>query len=86
MKVYNNYQLFCLFILNNTLIFLGDFWPNVLEDSIKEIEMEQQKQQQQSDSSKNIEVLNNNGNPTDEESMGKLIHIETFQNYNTNQL
>jgi E1A/CREB-binding protein len=51
--------------------FEGDFWPNVLEESIKEIEMEQQKQQQQqSDSSKNIDLLNNSGNPTDEESMG----------------
>ena len=30
----------------------GDFWPNVLEDSIKEIEMEHQKQQQLIDSNK----------------------------------
>lgn len=51
----------------------GDFWPNVLEDSIKEIEMEQQKQQQQqTDSSKSIDLLNNSGNPTDEESIGLL--------------
>jgi hypothetical protein len=46
-----------------------------LEESIKEIEMEQQKQQQQqSDSSKNIDLLNNSGNPTDEESMGKFSY------------
>jgi len=42
-----------------------------LEESIKELEMEAQKQQQQqSDSSKSIDLLNNSGNPTDEESMG----------------
>ncbi len=39
--------------------------------------MEQQKQQQQqSDSSKNIDLLNNSGNPTDEESMGKFSYSE----------
>lgn len=48
---------------------LGDFWPNVLEDSIKEIEMEQQKamQQQMLDSSKS--EANMSGN-LDEDSLG----------------
>lgn len=40
--------------------------------------MEQQKQQQQNDSSKSIEMLNNSGNPTDDESIGngfKIVYI-----------
>jgi histone acetylation protein len=55
--------------------FEGDFWPNVVEESIKEIEMEQQKLQQQqlNEIPSSSDPLNNSGNPTDEESMGKLI-------------
>ena len=48
--------------------FEGDFWPNVIEDSIKEIEMEQNKQKQESGSS---DPSNCGNNPTDDESMGE---------------
>lgn len=57
--------------------FEGDFWPNVIEDSIKEIEMEQQKiiQQEQQNAKLNeansSDGLLNNIN-TDEESMGEF--------------
>lgn len=48
--------------------FEGDFWPNVIEESIKDIEMEQAKLQQAEASTGD---LNASGNPTDDESMGK---------------
>jgi E1A/CREB-binding protein len=56
--------------------FEGDFWPNVIEESIKEIEVEQQKiiqqeQQQQLTENNNDSGFGNTG--TDEESMGKFI-------------
>lgn len=49
--------------------FEGDFWPNVLEESIKEIENEHQKQQQLMDISKSDS--NSSGKNADEDSIGK---------------
>ena len=61
--------------------FEGDFWPNVIEDYIKEIEVErQQKQQAQQAQQQQLQaiadVASNEANPatnaTDDDSMGKL--------------
>ena len=52
--------------------FEGDFWPNVLEESIKEIEMEQQKQQQQLDTIKS-EPGTSSQNGEEESSIGKGV-------------
>lgn len=52
-------------------MFLGDFWPNVLEESIKEIDMEQQKQLQLMDSSKS--ESNSSDKCTEEESIGIFL-------------
>ncbi|OTF78373.1 hypothetical protein BLA29_000387 [Euroglyphus maynei] len=51
--------------------FEGDFWPNVLEDSIKEIEMEHQKQQQLMDSNKSDP--SGNDKTMDDDSIVEMI-------------
>lgn len=54
--------------------FEGDFWPNVLEESIKEIEMEHQKQRQLMDTSKTDP--NTSGQSTgNEDSMGMFVGL-----------
>ena len=58
--------------------FEGDFWPNVIEDSIREINQEQQKiiqqeQQNQKLNETNLDGLLNSTN-TDDELTGKLIN------------
>lgn len=52
--------------------FEGDFWPNVIEDSIKEIEMEQDKQQQQNQMNDSGNDMSGN-NGTDDDSLGKFL-------------
>lgn len=62
--------------------FEGDFWPNVIEDSIKEIEVEQQKIIQQEQQQQLSENNSDSGvcNPgTDEESMGKWFSFFQFE-------
>lgn len=58
--------------------FEGDFWPNVIEESIKEIEIEQQKIKEEEQ--KNLKMIeastdgSSNHANTDEESTGNLIY------------
>ena len=58
--------------------FEGDFWPNVLEESIKEIDMEQQKQQLAiMDTSKSDS--NASGQNADEDSIGMSCDCEAIK-------
>lgn len=54
----------------------GDFWPNVLEDSIKEIEMEHQKQQQLMDTNKSDP--SGNDKTMDDDSIGIVVVFSCF--------